>query len=143
MALGGGTCFNGGWYPPGMPLPGTPAAPPPAPTPTAPPPAGGGTCATPDPFVALGGGTCFNSGWYPPGMPLPGTPAAPPTMPGCIGPDPFVGIPGLIGLCVNGGWLPIVIGGEQSLLYLPALEGGGWPVVADTGQSFAPLNLLE
>jgi hypothetical protein len=71
VALGGGTCYNGGWLPPGMPIPGgdspTPA-PAPAPetvTPTAPSAEG---CQTPDPFVALGGGTCFNGDWLPPGM---------------------------------------------------------------------------
>lgn len=55
VALGGGTCSNGGWYPPGMSAP----APPPSPTP--------GGCLTPDPFVVLGGGRCVNGGWYPPG----------------------------------------------------------------------------
>jgi hypothetical protein len=60
-ALGGGTCFNGGWYPPGA-----DAAPSPNPTPTPSPtpiPSPGG-CATPDQFVAFGGGVCFNGGWY-------------------------------------------------------------------------------
>ena len=32
-------------------------------------------------------------------------PPVPPT--GCPGPDPFAGIPGLMGVCVNGGWVPI------------------------------------
>ena len=58
VALGGGTCVNGGWYPPGMG----------APVPTPPPPPVPGGCITPDPFVALGGGRCINGGWYPPGM---------------------------------------------------------------------------
>lgn len=59
VALGGGTCAGGGWYPPGMTLP------------TPPPPPGPGGCVTPDPFVAFGGGTCWNGGWLPPGMPVP------------------------------------------------------------------------
>jgi hypothetical protein len=63
VALGGGTCFMGGWLPPGMPIPGV-LPPPPPPLPS--------VCTTPDPFVALGGGTCFQGGWFPPGMPLPG-----------------------------------------------------------------------
>jgi len=68
VALGGGTCVGGGWYPPGMlPLLAPPPPPPPPPVP--------GGCTAPDPFVALGGGTCFNGGWYPPGM-LPAVAAA-------------------------------------------------------------------
>jgi len=117
--LGGGTCSNGGWWPPGSTPPGappSPSSPAPSPVPTSPPPAGGGTCSTPDPFASLGGGTCFNGGWLPPGLAPPsGTPAPPsappPPVPGCIGPDPFLGIPGLIGMCINGGWIPVNVGG--------------------------------
>ena len=57
-AMGGGTCYQGGWLPPGM-LPPTNPPPPP-------PPVSGG-CITPDPFVILGGGKCINGGWHPPG----------------------------------------------------------------------------
>ena len=60
--LGGGTCANGGWYPPGM-TPPTAATPPSAPV-TVP-----GGCTTPDPFVILGGGQCIAGNWYPPGGP--------------------------------------------------------------------------
>lgn len=77
----------------------------------------------------------------PPPAPPPSLPTPPPSG-GCVGPDPFVGIPGLIGLCVNGGWIPVVIGGLQSLLLPPALEGGGWSVAADTGHAFAAVSLL-
>ena len=59
--LGGGTCYRGGWLPPGL-LPPNPN-PVPSPTPV--------TCTTSDPFVSLGGGTCFNGGWLPPGLPPP------------------------------------------------------------------------
>lgn len=63
VAIGGGTCFNGGWFPPGMlPAPGNvqPVTPPP------PLPSQQG-CATPDPFVSIPGmrGACVNGGWYP------------------------------------------------------------------------------
>ena len=34
-----------------------------------------------------------------------GTPVAPPPVP-CPGTDPFASIPGLVGECVNGGWVP-------------------------------------
>ncbi len=90
VALGGGTCVNGGWLPPGM------TSNPPAPSP--------GGCATPDPFVALGGGTCVNGGWLPPGIAPGSSPPPAPTPGGCATPDPFVALGG--GTCVNGGWLP-------------------------------------
>jgi hypothetical protein len=129
-ALGGGTCRNGGWLPPGM-VPAPPAAepqptPPPATVPSDPAPPVVSGCVTPDPFVAMGGGACHNGGWLPPGMsppagapstPQPSTPptAAPPAPPvaappyddnTCATDDPFRGIPGLVGLCRAGGWTP-------------------------------------
>jgi hypothetical protein len=99
-ALGGGTCFNGGWYPSSTP------APPPPPLPLPPPPSPSG-CLTPDPFVAFGGGSCFNGGWYPPGANVAPPPPPPPPLPppgpgGCLTPDPFVAFGG--GVCFNGGW---------------------------------------
>jgi endonuclease/exonuclease/phosphatase family metal-dependent hydrolase len=110
-ALGGGTCYKGGWLPPGMAIPGgggqatTPA---PAPAPATP-----ATCTTPDPFAALGGGTCYQGGWLPPGMavpvtrvttpsPVPAPASAAPSA--CTTPDPFAALGG--GTCYQGGWLP-------------------------------------
>lgn len=114
-AMGGGTCVNGGWLPPGMAAPvssaGSVVAPPaPAPAPAAP--SAPSICATPDPFSAMGGGTCHNGGWLPPGMTPPAsiTPIVPPlpTAPrpsqlttGCSSPQP-----GINWTCSNGGWLP-------------------------------------
>ncbi len=86
-ALAGGTCYNGGWLPPGIPVPAPPTIVP-------------GGCVAPDPFVILGGGTCVNGGWLPPGIP----PPPPPVPGGCTTPDPFVAIGG--GVCFNGGWRP-------------------------------------
>lgn len=116
-AIGGGTCLNGGWMPRNVATPPPPpAVAPPTPPAQSPAPQGGG-CMTSDPFLALGGGTCFNGGWFPPGMlPAPGnvTPVAPPPVQnsptGCMTPDPFVGIPGLRGVCVSGGWYPVRAG---------------------------------
>jgi hypothetical protein len=124
VSLGGGTCYNGGWLPPGIPVPGEIQAPPPVSPPPAPPASSVTGCATPDPFAGMGGGTCYNGGWLPPGMPVPGgsSPAAPPPAPApppssgpapapvpqapaaCSTPDPFAGMGG--GTCYNGGWLP-------------------------------------
>jgi hypothetical protein len=41
------------------------------------------------------------------------TPTPPPTQPAvpCPGPDPFAAIPTLVGECIDGGWVPRVIGG--------------------------------
>jgi phosphatidylserine/phosphatidylglycerophosphate/cardiolipin synthase-like enzyme len=105
-ALGGGTCFNGNWLPPGMAIPGANPAPLPAPTP---PPSSSTGCTTPNPFTALGGGTCFNGNWLPPGMAIPGNtavPSLPPSAPPsgssvCTTVRPAAGW-----LCINGGWVP-------------------------------------
>ena len=111
VALGGGTCYDGNWLPPGMAPPAPLGATPP---PTPPPPAPTG-CATPDPFTALGGGTCYDGNWLPPGIAPPAPPAPPDTTPppptplppastGCATPDPFTVLGG--GTCYDGNWLP-------------------------------------
>ena len=130
--LGGGTCVNGGWLPPGA-APPTSSGSTPAPPSTS---AGSSTgssqstsnpsaCATPDPFAAMGGGGCYNGGWLPPGMvpPSGGTttaaPSAPPatttpapSSPGiCTTPDPFRSLTGMVGVCINGGWIPTFTSG--------------------------------
>ena len=107
VSLGGGTCFSGDWWPPGLTPPGVnPPPPPPSPPPSSP--AG---CTIPNPFVSLGGGTCFNGDWWPPGLTPPGVSPNPPPAPappaspgGCTIPDPFVSLGG--GTCVNGDWWP-------------------------------------
>jgi Bacterial Ig domain len=88
-------------------------------------------CATADPFTALGGGTCVSGNWLPPGMAAPSTSTGSVSdsssttsgstgqtgfrfflkgqigsSSGCATPDPFVGIPGLSGVCINGNWIP-------------------------------------
>jgi hypothetical protein len=128
-SLGGGTCYNGGWLPPGMVPPGSSPAPTaaPAPAPTVAP-SSGTSCTTPDPFASLGGGVCYNGGWLPPGMlapasspaptpapapapapaPVPASAPAPTVAPSsgtsCTTPDPFASLGG--GACYNGSWLP-------------------------------------
>jgi len=118
LSMGGGTCVNGGWLPPGMQLSSTGAtlgsttAPPPPP-PGALQVAAPSSCITPDPFVALGGGACVRGNWLPPGMFLPAdvttTPAAPAAPPpvwqssptGCLSVRP-----GIDWVCRAGNWLP-------------------------------------
>src|SRR6266567_449791 len=105
-SIGGGTCYNGGWLPPGMAPPSgtttttTTTTAPAATTTTTSTQAG---CTTPDPFAAMGGGTCYNGGWLPPGMAPPAgattttspsaptytvTTTPPPSQVGCTTPDP-------------------------------------------------------
>ncbi len=114
-SLGGGTCYRGGWLPPGMPIPGGGSASPAPPAPSRDASATSARCVPPDPFVALGGGTCYNGGWLPPGMPIPGGGSASTAPPApsrdasaasarCVPPDPFAALGG--GTCYNGGWLP-------------------------------------
>jgi hypothetical protein len=108
VAMGGGVCINGGWYPPGS-APAPAPAPAPTPAPTPPPPPSGG-CTTPNPFASMGAGVCVNGGWQfgSPAAPSAPTPAPAPTLPtapssgGCTTPNPFASMG--MGLCVNGGW---------------------------------------
>ena len=67
-AMGGGSCWNGGWLPPGMLPPGSSASPVAAPPSATLPVQSSVGCSTPNPFVSMGGGTCYNGGWLPPGM---------------------------------------------------------------------------
>jgi hypothetical protein len=123
VSMGGGTCWYGGWLPPAMTPPGggSPSGPPsPGSGSQSPGGTSGGStgvpCTTPNPFATMGGGTCYNGGWLPPGMAPPsgstgssvssGSPSTGSQGQGCTTPDPFVSIPSLIGVCVNGGWIP-------------------------------------
>ena len=136
VSLGGGTCCNGGWLPPGLTCAGAPTQPPPSePPPTEPPPSppspppgptpppSSASCSTGDPFASLGGGTCCNGGWLPPGMacsnapvtpPPPSTDPPPPTDPPIPPPSGGGGTcassdPFVFlggGTCCGGGWLP-------------------------------------
>ncbi len=105
--LGGGTCCNGGWLPPGMSCGsgGSSTTPTPTPTPTT----STSSCRGSDPFAAIGGGACCNGGWIPRNMscsaPTSSTAPAPSSSSSsCVGSDPFASIGG--GKCVNGGWVP-------------------------------------
>jgi len=141
VALGGGTCYKGGWFPPGMAIPRGGGATTPSPAPAAP-----SACTTPDPFAALGGGTCYKGGWFPPGMAIPRgggattpspAPAAAPSA--CATPDPFAALGG--GTCYNGGWFPpgmAVPGGRRAAAPSPAPAAA--PSACTTPDPFAALG---
>lgn len=145
-SLGGGTCHNGGWLPSGM----APATAAPAPTTVASAPTS--ICTSPDPFVALGGGTCYDGGWLPPGMAVPEgavTSSAPTTaasttvtgITGCVTPDPFVGLPELIGLCRDGGWVPVPGVSTTGTMFYSHLDGF-WGIDGDDGRMYRPLAVV-
>lgn len=106
--LGGGTCHNGGWLPPGMIPPPAASAPasPVLPAPVVPvAPSAPAACSTQAPGA---GWVCYNGGWLPPNMPIPASVVAPPVFvappaitTGCATPRPGDGW-----TCSNGGWLP-------------------------------------
>jgi hypothetical protein len=136
--LGGGTCWNGGWLPPGI----LPPDPTPPPGPVLGPEPVNSICGGLDPFAGMGGGVCWAGGWLPPGM---AAPAASPTAPFVLGPptpatpvlgppvgnatcatpDPFTVLGG--GICSNGGWLPP---GSQ----VPTAGSGGGGSSSPTGR---------
>jgi hypothetical protein len=109
-------CVNGGWVDANHPLAkvGQPSAPVPSPEPAAPP--GVQPCPTVQPGPTW---KCVNGGWLPADhpdaltvAPAPVVPSLPPLAPlpspiGCAGADPFVAIPGMVGICVNGNWVPL------------------------------------
>jgi hypothetical protein len=136
-------CANGNWYPPGMPIPGgAPTSPPP---PTTPPPAPTG-CTTPQPGSDW---ACANGNWYPPGMPIPGgapTSPPPPTTPppptACPGSDPFLGIPGLAGVCINGDWIPTELIQMMATVQFNSASGGFWELRLDDGRVFVAMGGL-
>jgi hypothetical protein len=78
-------------------------------------------------------------------MPIPGSePPPPPPTPGvCTTPDPFVAIPGLIGICQDGNWIPVPgVSGAGTIVFVP-VEGGFWGIEHDGGLVYVPLVALS
>jgi hypothetical protein len=107
VAIGGGTCWNASWLPPGMAPPsGGAAAPAPAPSPA---PSSPTACTSTRPGPDW---TCYSGSWLPPGMtppagsgstsPTPPAPTPAPSAPSaCLTPRP-----GSDWTCYSGSWLP-------------------------------------
>jgi hypothetical protein len=144
-------CLNGGWLPPDHPLAAGPAG------------AGGASgntggsagaspgattnnCGTPPPASNW---ICLNGSWLPPDHPLAtgsagsgstgganGTGAASSGASGtCTTPDPFIGIPGMAGVCVGGAWFP---SNHPVALALPVEDYTGVYTLIITADSCSP-----
>jgi hypothetical protein len=80
-------------------------------------------------------------------MPIPGGSTPPPSPPppaegGCATPDPFVGIPGLIGVCRDGGWIPVPGVSAAGTVQLYEGAGGFWAIIGDDGTVYQPVPTL-
>ena len=80
-------------------------------------------------------------------MAIPSAPAPPPdpvpTSPaGCATPDPFVGIPGLAGICTAGNWTPTQLVSDSGTVRFRTEAGGFWAIELDDGRVFVPLGGL-
>ena len=59
---------------------------------------------------------------------------------GCVTADPFIDIPGLIGLCRDGGWIPVPgIRAAGAML----LVGDTWSIGGDDGVLYRPLSPID
>lgn len=58
-------------------------------------------------------------------------------------PDPFAGIPGLAGICVNGGWIPTQLISSSATIQFHAEEGGFWALHLEDGRVFVPMEPLD
>jgi chitinase len=107
LAIGGGSCMSGAWVPPGFSVSPNGAS---TTHPIFDNESSGGGCTTADPYSALGGGVCISGGWLPPGIQVgsKGSPSDQPTA--CMSSDPFSGVDGLIGVCINQTWVPAIKG---------------------------------
>jgi hypothetical protein len=89
---------------------------------------------------------CVNGGWLPPGL-APGgeepPPPPPPSEESCTIPDPFAGVPGLIGICLNGDWIPTEHLEGGATLRFHSEEGGFWALHLDDDRVFVPLEPLD
>jgi len=137
VSLGGGTCSNGGWLPPTNPAPAPTS---PAPAPTSPPITGDdsdgdGVGNARDLCPGTTRGAVVDANGCPitttapvapaPTSPTP-TPAPAPSNPtpgACPGTDPFAGLVGLVGVCVNGGWVPVPTTTTEPAPTLPPITG--------------------
>ena len=106
--MGGGTCVNGNWLPPGMGATrrhasfdschrrraGRDAV-------------QSSNCPGADPFAIMGGGTCYNGNWLPPGIAPPAGSTPPPSPPPPSQPRSAVAPRSLVTWqCINNGWVP-------------------------------------
>jgi hypothetical protein len=68
------------------------------------------------------------------------TPPLPPVPGTCATPDPFVEIPGLAGICIDGNWIPTEIVVDNGMVRFRPQDGGFWVIEMDDGRVFVPMN---
>jgi hypothetical protein len=76
-----------------------------------------------------------------PGPPAPQLPPAPRSPGECAGPDPFIGIPGLAGVCIDGNWIPTNVLAGTGTVRFQTSDGGFWSIQLDDGRIFAVTGL--
>ena len=60
----------------------------------------------------------------------------------CTSRDPFVGLPGLIGECVNGRWVSVPGVSTTGTVYLFDIDGAFWGILGDDGKVYRPMGGL-
>ena len=70
----------------------------------------------------------------------PGQPIAPPV--GCATTDPFINIPGLAGICQQGGWFPTQLLTAEGTVRFRSDDDGLWIIEMDDGRVFVLMNVL-
>ena len=58
-------------------------------------------------------------------------------------PDPFAGIPGLIGICLDGGWMPTEHLVEGATIRFHSEQGGFWALHLDDGRVLVAMPPLD
>ena len=69
-------------------------------------------------------------------------PPASPLVSGCATPDPFTGIPGLAGVCQQGGWFPTEFLTGEGTSQFHSQGTGVWVIEMDDGRVLVPMSGL-
>jgi hypothetical protein len=80
-----------------------------------------------------------NGGWLPPGLAPSGGAPTPIPADACAIPDPFAGIPGLVGICLNDGWVATEALDSSATMRFHSEGGGFWALHLDDGRVFVPM----
>jgi hypothetical protein len=98
---------------------------------------------------AISGQQGDNGAWLPPGMappsspetPPPSAPVPPPSPSACATADPFGVIASLVGVCRNGGWIPVEGVKGTGTIKLEAFAS--WTLASDDGRFYSVVSGLD